>query len=546
MHNRLFDPHAFVDDVAAESRPDGLIPDPDKGIGRQCYAFSRQEHAAHAIAIRAALSILSGMRYGADYTIEVCPIGNVYFTFVGSDTSLAPFEIHSHLDSVKNGGKYDGVDGIAIALTVLQSLVHGERPRRNLRLVVFRSEESSPKNGKGCLGSSIAVGLEMQESLNKIMYEPGRPLSQLFVPRRWAAICAMHQRAILTPQNTAGCYEVHIEQSAHVARSGARVGIVVGGIGGAWREVAEHPVEASCLGGARTEYSRFVVTFVGVADHTGNTPPNPDFRGATLHRRDALVAAGVVARLLLRTPHAHLMRSAPREDVGFTSVPHEQVVEFLVPSNEADQFDARLQEMRTLASNRFGVRMSHERLPCDGDSVDTVPRDIARAYMGIAPTVARLSQLAYRRQGTTLGKTRATIVDFHLTPDKLVYKLDGREVDHFEGDRLRRDIHAYAERVFGSAGVHRTISSKRSQAVDPRLTATLKAVVQRLGIPYIEMPCCAGHDTDRCIEAGIPGAMLLIRQEDGVSHSPFERREKADFDIAALVSREFITEVLRG
>lgn len=82
--------------------------------------------------------------------------------------------VGSHLDSVENGGKYDGVAGIATGLETLQQVLFHQAQgtlQNSFCLAIFRSEESSPNNGVACLGSSIATGTIDAEKLEKIVYK---------------------------------------------------------------------------------------------------------------------------------------------------------------------------------------------------------------------------------------------------------------------------------------------------------------------------------------------------------------------------------------
>ena len=51
--------------------------------------------------------------------ISVDPVGNIRARYEGKDPNLAPIMIGSHMDSVRNGGKYDGIVGVVGALEVL-------------------------------------------------------------------------------------------------------------------------------------------------------------------------------------------------------------------------------------------------------------------------------------------------------------------------------------------------------------------------------------------------------------------------------------------
>jgi N-carbamoyl-L-amino-acid hydrolase len=68
--------------------------------------------------------------------------------------------------------------------------------------------------------------------------------------------------------------------------------------------------------------------------------------------------------------------------------------------------------------------------------------------------------------------------------------------------------------------------------LDPGLRATLLALAQDLGIAAREMASGAGHDTATFANAGVPSALVFIRNQNG-SHNPDEAMEIGDFCTAA-------------
>ncbi|MBI4182658.1 MAG: hydantoinase/carbamoylase family amidase [Proteobacteria bacterium] len=70
--------------------------------------------------------------------------------------------------------------------------------------------------------------------------------------------------------------------------------------------------------------------------------------------------------------------------------------------------------------------------------------------------------------------------------------------------------------------------------MDEGVQAALKRIAAGLGIPCHAMPSGAGHDAAAFVHAGIPSAMLFIRNRNG-SHNPHEAMDIADFAAAARV-----------
>ena len=183
--------------------------------------------------------------------------GNIFARRAGSDNSLAPVLFGSHIDSVPNGGNFDGDLGSLSAIEVIQTLQEaGATTRRPLEIVVWSNEEGVAFNN-GLAGSRAAAGewepgeidtvwngVKKSDALRKIGGAPEK-LASARIPK--------------------GAYdsyiELHIEQGGTLEAAGIPVGVVDG-------IVAIH---------------RYDVEVRGFANHAGTTPM-PD-------RHDALVAA---------------------------------------------------------------------------------------------------------------------------------------------------------------------------------------------------------------------------------------------------------------
>lgn len=545
-----FDPIRFIDDIAKVSRADSQIPDPEAGVGRKCFAFSEQEDRANEVAERSAREILRVREEGREYNIERDAIGNLYITFFGEHPQLPAIITISHLDSVDNGGKYDGVAGVAAALDILQVLAkRREKPQRNYRVAVFRSEESSPRNGVGCLGSSVATGTISPGALHNVTYEGDTPLEIAFSARygadRWNAVQDQLAQHKITPENTAASFELHIEQSSVIAMNDSGMAIVVGGIGGAWRErVTKEPVRSEVISTPEGSYKRLTLEFHGTPDHTGGTPPNPAFfnaGGSMLYRKDALVASGFVLNHLLRSKEISVLRSETARDTGYTSVPSHHVVELLVPAST--DLSKTLLNLTAQAKEGFGVTLEAREEAYQGVSAQVVASDRVRQLLNIPSVVAALSTKAWGKEALEYGSTRATVTDYHLTPDGLSYKLDMRDVNTEDRDELLGRIRSRAATTIGKDPLSH-VSHKEHQPVDAGLVERLKGVAREQNVPFIEMPSLPGHDSDRIAAAGIPAAMVLVRQNDGVSHNPRERMEDDHFSVGSRVIKETVLKML--
>ncbi len=132
----------------------------------------------------------------------------------------------SHLDSVPNGGAYDGALGVAAALAAVDLLreknFHPERP---VVLAVFTEEEGA-RWGVPCLGSRLLTGAIAPEAARGLRDDDGVTLAEAMA----AAGC---DPALIGPADDllgsiAAFVELHVEQGRALAPLGAAVGVAAG------------------------------------------------------------------------------------------------------------------------------------------------------------------------------------------------------------------------------------------------------------------------------------------------------------------------------
>ena len=118
----------------------------------------------------------------------------------------------------------------------------------------------------------------------------------------------------------------------------------------------------------------------------------------------------------------------------------------------------------------------------------------------------------------TVGRVRVTPNGTNAIPSSVVAWLDARGADPGA-------VRALVDAVGAEVGATPVRESWTDETVfDPRLRDRVAAVLG--GAPTL--PTGAGHDAGVLSEAGIPTAMLFVRNPTGVSHSPAEHAERAD------------------
>ncbi|WP_010677074.1 Zn-dependent hydrolase [Bacillus timonensis] len=213
--------------------------------------FSKEEKAAK--------DLVKEWMSEAGLTVTQDGAGNVFGRLEGKNPNLPALMSGSHVDSVPNGGHFDGPLGVLAALEVVSAWKQtGFVPERPFEVTIFSDEEGARFNG-GLSGSTSMIGEAKKEdylpkkdihgdSFTKVLEDVGLSAEEFFNSQKDLS-------------KLEAFVEIHIEQGKRLEQAGVPVGIVTGIAGPCWLKM----------------------TFTGVAGHAGNTPMND--------RKDALVAA---------------------------------------------------------------------------------------------------------------------------------------------------------------------------------------------------------------------------------------------------------------
>lgn len=223
-----------------------------KGGGLTRLAFSKEDLEARKFLIN--LIEKNGFK------LKIDNVGNIYAIYdEGCEADAKPVCVGSHIDSVPNGGFYDGTLGVMAGLEALTAIKEaGIKLKRPLWLINFSCEESS-RFKTATIGSKIISGKLSQQRLHELKDEDG---ISLFEAMSAAGFKPQNLDEAILKENSLHAYlELHIEQGPVLERSAISVGVVSG---------IAAPI-------------RFEITIQGKADHSGATPMNM--------RSDALLAA---------------------------------------------------------------------------------------------------------------------------------------------------------------------------------------------------------------------------------------------------------------
>ena len=313
----------------------------------------------------------------------------------------------SHLDSVLDGGAYDGPLGVVSALAAVDVLrERGFVPTRPLGVSVFAEEEGS-RFGLACLGSRLATGKMSWRDARELRDRDGVFLPDALVASGLTPSDDEDKAWDLTGQ--VSCFvELHVEQGRDLVDRGAAVGVA--------SEIWPH--------------GRYRFDFTGAANHAGTT--------RMTDRLDPMLAYAVTALA-------------------------------------ADE-QARV----------AGQRATFGRLEVAPNGTNAIASRVTAWLDARCSTDARLESLvtAIAEAGTARAARDGTA------------------------------LHVTAESVSASV------------AFDPVLAAAIAADHEGGDWPVIAT--MAGHDAGILSAAGIPTAMLFVRNPTGVSHSPAESASMPD------------------
>jgi N-carbamoyl-L-amino-acid hydrolase len=154
--------------------------------------------------------------------------GNLYITLKGCDPSKGTFLIGSHVDTVPQGGNFDGAAGVVAGIAILTAWKRaGFVPSGDIAVIVIRAEESTwfPYS---YIGSKAALGLLPSAALEISRADTGRTLAQHIAELGFDPKAVARGETIWAPNTLRGYVELHIEQGPVLIGRGIPVALVTG------------------------------------------------------------------------------------------------------------------------------------------------------------------------------------------------------------------------------------------------------------------------------------------------------------------------------
>lgn len=407
-------------------------PEPDFKLAAQLFEILEQKthdtvgitRASYGEGEQFAYDLITQTAHAAGLPTESDAAGNLYVTLKGHDPKKGTFLIASHLDSVPQGGNYDGAAGVIAGISILSSWTRGGfKPAGDVAVMAIRAEESTwfPYS---YIGSKAALGLLPATALEVPRADTGRTLAQHMAELGFDPKAVARGDAYCTRENLRGYVELHIEQGPVLIGQDIPLALVTG-IRGSFRYR-----EARILG----EYG-----------HSGAVP--------RAYRRDAVVAAADFVTQLDR---------------------------------EWQRLEREGHDLTVTIGKLFTDPAQHAFSKIAGE-------------VGICIDVRSHSK-------PTLATVKAYV-------DKLAGNIAKTYGVRFELGQL---------------------TSSEPAGMDSDLLARFTAAAAELRIPHIQMASGAGHDAAVFASAGVPAAMIFVRNQNG-SHNPDEAMRMDDFEQAVRV-----------
>ena len=250
-------------------------------------------------------------------------IGNVKALLPCADPNANTFVIASHIDTVKNAGKFDGPLGVLMGLDLLEEIKRlNKQFPFNILLVAF-SDEEGVRFHTTYLGSKVLVG-SFEENLLETKDDDGISLQQVIKDIGGNNNNLFNDR--LSPEKWLGYFEIHIEQGPILYEANIPVAIVT-----------------AIAGQTRVE-----LKFKGIAGHAGTVPMSM--------RHDALCAASEF--ILELEKFAANVQNDVVATVGKLQIPN--AASNTIPAEVICSLDLRSDDLNSLSSSCEKIKEFYE------------------------------------------------------------------------------------------------------------------------------------------------------------------------------------------
>lgn len=166
-------------------------------------------------------------------TIETDDVANMYATLPGSDPNAKRIVMASHVDSVKNGGNYDGILGVMSAMEVLETVAEQNIPHKHpLTAMIWTNEEGSLYPPAMMCSGIVCYDYLPEDIRSKFRYEDMLATPSMLDPTDTFGQALERsgfrgdRKYRLSPDRYLYMFETHIEQGPILEDAGNDIGVV--------------------------------------------------------------------------------------------------------------------------------------------------------------------------------------------------------------------------------------------------------------------------------------------------------------------------------
>lgn len=196
-------------------------------------------------------------------TVVTDDMANIYATIPGEE-GLPAIMTGSHLDSVRQGGNYDGVLGVLTALEAAETIVTQKIAHKHPITVMVWTNEEGARFEPAMMSSGVVTGKFDKEKMLASTDKEGITFKEALEASGFMGDIANR----MSPENCMAFVELHVEQGPVLEAEKKDIGVLEGVCG----------------------MINYEFTFIGQADHAGSTPMK--------FRKDALYAAAKTIQYL--------------------------------------------------------------------------------------------------------------------------------------------------------------------------------------------------------------------------------------------------------
>lgn len=165
--------------------------------------------------------------------IEIDDVANIYATLPGSDPDAKRIVMGSHVDSVKNGGNYDGILGVMSAMEVLETVAAENIPHKHpLTAMIWTNEEGSLYPPAMMVSGIVCYDYLPEDIRAKFKYEDMMASKSILDPTKTFGEALEksgfkgEKQYRLSPDKYKYMFETHIEQGPILEDNGNDIGVV--------------------------------------------------------------------------------------------------------------------------------------------------------------------------------------------------------------------------------------------------------------------------------------------------------------------------------